>query len=439
MLQEFYAGKTFPLIAASAVKVEETGLPALITCPAFLCDVWVREIKRWNPYARVARADGSGNAARHEALQSEAQFVITGYSNWQAKKEGSYTYPELVDREWSVMVFDEAHRLRGRNSQGTQHVFRTRLVTSCNSNTPIWLASGTPILNNVGDLWPAFHLRDKRTYRSYWKFVEERAVCTETPWGRKIGGVRKTYRDQLTAELAEFSLRRTTDEIPELADLDSLPTDYFVTMPKSVQDMIKRAKEEFILEHPDMATQYLNGPGALYQLQRKIASVPPTKANPKLEWLKDFLVDHENPVVFCWYKDTARVMAEATGGFLITGDTPPSKRGAILDKWRKAGNKPLVATIASLQEGVTLTETNHVVFLEACELPAVMEQAYKRVLRRGQKKLVQIHYVWSRGTVDMAIKRTVEGREKDISEALRKWVEETEPEEELEYTDDNWF
>ncbi len=427
-------GKTGPAIMAGLQKAIESNDTVLITAPAYLLPNWEREIKDFcGPAVQVVRADGTGVQARSEAFSSEAHFILTSYNNWSAKTKGAYTYPELVDQKWASYIFDEGHRLRGRNSSWTKHVFKSRLSNSVNLSTPIWVLTGTPFVRDGGDFFPYFHLYDKKTYGSYWKFVNDRCVVVETPWSKNVGNIRKAYAEDFRRELADFSLRRVVGDIPQLASLDFVESDYHVEMPPSVVAMIKKAKKDYVLEHEDLEqSTFLEGSGALYVAQRKIATIPPTKVNPKLDWLKDFLTDKKGKVVvYVWFKDSARAVRDSLGdrAVLISGDVPPKQRESIVDSFRKPdGPDVLVATIPSLKEGISLTESRDVVFLEHSELPADIEQCIKRLCRRGQRSIVQVHHVWANQTVDIPIKKVLENRNLGITEALAKWIKEDEPE-----------
>src|SRR5690606_25904669 len=79
-------GKTAPTIVAAWERHVQTGLPVLITCPAYLVENWAWEISRFAPAgATVTLANGSGPTARREALQADTAFVIQSYANWSAK------------------------------------------------------------------------------------------------------------------------------------------------------------------------------------------------------------------------------------------------------------------------------------------------------------------------------------------------------------------
>lgn len=424
-------GKTPPTIVAAYQKVKETGRPALVTCPAYLISNWTYEISRFAPSARVVQANGKGYAARSEALHSDADFILTSYNNWSAKKAGKLQYPELSQREWAAVIFDEGHRLRGRVSQCTKHVYELRKARAANLQTPVWVLTGTPIVNTPGDLYPLLHLRDRKVYSSYWKFVGEYCSVIQTPWSTEVGQLRPGMDEQFQNLLGEFSLRRTLEDIPSLATLEQRDRDYLVELPASVRKTIETARKEYIIEHADLAhAEFVSGGGALYSKLRQLATVPPTSEKPKIDFVADFLQDHFGPiVVYVWYKNSAREVAASLEKTkrpvtLVTGDIDASKRGALVDKWITQPNGVLVATISSLKEGISLIHASDVIFLEHSELPADQEQCVARLKRRGQKSLVSVHNVFAKGSPDMAIRRHLKNRNEGLKRALTTWLQE---------------
>jgi SNF2 family DNA or RNA helicase len=425
-------GKTAPTIVASYEKVRETGNPCLVTAPAYLLPNWAYEIERFAPGSRVVLANGSGPTLRKSALgHPDVDFVLTSYNNWSAKtKSGDWTYPELHSRPWGAIVFDEGHKLRGRSSQCTKHVYGLRAANGPNIRTPLWVLTGTPIVNNPGDLFPLLHLWKRSTYRSYWKFVQEWCVVTETPWATEVGQLRKGLDEEWQDLIGRFSLRRTLSDVPKLASLEELHRDYFVDMPPSVKKTIRQAKKEYIIEHPDLEqAEFVSGGGALYSKLRMLSTTPPTVSKPKIDFVREFLEFHDGPlVVYCWYKASARGVAESLSGkrpvTLITGDIPTDKRAELVDKWKTQPSGVLVATISSLKEGISLIHASNVVFIEHSELPADQEQCVARLKRRGQTELVQVHHVWARATPDIPIKRALDDRGQGLKRALVSWPRE---------------
>lgn len=430
-------GKTPPTIVAAADVVERTGHTALITAPAYLLDNWEIEIGRFAPGATVVKANGTGYEARQNAFETEADFILTSYNNWSAtwpKKHplaGKRQYEVLSKQKWATCVYDESHRLRGKDSQATKHVWQLRLARAANLQTPIWCLTGTPIVNNPGDLYPLLHLWEKRTYSSYRRFVQQYCYIIQTQWSEQIGQLRPEMAEEFQSLLGEFSLRRTLADIPSLATLESRSRDYIVDLPASVRKTFVQARKEYIIEHPDLdGTEFVNGGGALYSRLRQMATNPPTAEKPKISFVQDFLQDHFGPVVvYVWYKDSARAVAEGLKKSgrpvtVITGDVPTNKRTELVDQWKSHAQGILVATISSLKEGISLIHASDVVFLEHSPLPADQDQCIARLKRRGQSSLVNVHNVFAKGTPDTAIRRHLNERTLGLKRALISWLQE---------------
>lgn len=432
MRPAFSVGKTAPTIVAAWERHVETGLPILITCPAYLVDNWSWEISRFAPEgATVTLANGKGVEYRSKALQADTDFIIQSYYNWSAKIPGSknFKYPELHERQWGACIFDEGHRLRGRNSQCTKHVFELRRARSENLHTSLWVLTGTPILNGPGDFYPLLYVRDKKTYSSYWKFVGEFCYVIKTPWQTEVGQLRKGMEDEFQELVGSFSLRRTLADIPSLADLEQVDSDYFVVLPPSVGKTIDKAREEYVIEHEDLeGTEFVSGGGALYSRLRQLATIPPTATKPKVDFCLEFAEDRPGPlVVYTWYRASAKGVAEGLSKTkrpvtLITGDVPTARRGTLVDNWKEQENGILVATISSLKEGISLIHAQDIIFLEHSELPADQDQCIARLKRRGQTELVRVHHVWARNTPDMGIRRALKERQTGLKAALTSWL-----------------
>lgn len=422
-------GKTGPAIIAGYEKWKETGRGVLVTAPAYLLSNWANEIRSFVPEASVSLANGNGRARRTEALEADTTFILTSYNNWSAGRRGDWHYPVLDEREWGALIFDEAHRLRGRNSLCTGHVRELRKRRSPNARTPLWFLTGTPVVNNPSDLYPLLALWRPSEYRSYWRFAKEWCVVTETPWSTEVGNLKPGLGDDFQALLRRFSLRRELLDVPSLCGLEELHTEYYVELPVSVRKTIARAKKEYRIEHPDLqGTEFVSGGGALYPRLRQMATAPPTREKPKVTFVNDFLQDHPEPVVvYCWYRDSAKAVAEGLTGnkrpvTVITGDVPSKRRGELVDQWSQSANGVLVATISALKEGISLVAATDVLFLEHSELPSDQEQCVARLKRRGQTRLVNVHHVYAKGTPDIAIRRAVINRETSLKSALTSWI-----------------
>ncbi len=139
-------GKTAQaLLAAEAVNA----YPLLVVVPNVVKINWAREAARWTPHraATVVRGDG-------EAVDGFANIVVLNY--------------ELLDRHlgwlgdfgFRGMVVDEAHYIKNKTSQRSQHVLALSERIRSSTAQPLLMAlTGTPLINDIDD------------FRAIWQFL----------------------------------------------------------------------------------------------------------------------------------------------------------------------------------------------------------------------------------------------------------------------------
>ena len=139
-------GKTAEaLLAAEAANA----YPLLVVVPNVVKINWAREAARWTPHraATVVRGDG-------EAVDGFADIVVLNY--------------ELLDRHlgwlgdfgFRGMVVDEAHYIKNRTSQRSQHVLALSERIRSSTAQPLLMAlTGTPLINDIED------------FRAIWQFL----------------------------------------------------------------------------------------------------------------------------------------------------------------------------------------------------------------------------------------------------------------------------
>jgi SNF2 family DNA or RNA helicase len=139
-------GKTAQaLLAAQAVSA----YPLLCVVPSVVKTNWAREAARWTPSRSVTVIHGSG-----EQIDGFADIVVVNY--------------EVLDRHvgWIAthgfrgMVVDEAHFIKNKKSQRSQHVLEIADRIRHRVARPLMMAlTGTPLINDIDD------------FRAIWQFL----------------------------------------------------------------------------------------------------------------------------------------------------------------------------------------------------------------------------------------------------------------------------
>ncbi len=139
-------GKTAQaLLAAEAANA----YPLLVVVPNVVKINWAREAARWTPHRPVTVVQGDG-----ETVDGFADIVVLNY--------------ELLDRHlgwlgafgFRGMVVDEAHFIKNKASQRSQHVLALSDRIRSRTVRPLLMAlTGTPLINDIED------------FRAIWQFL----------------------------------------------------------------------------------------------------------------------------------------------------------------------------------------------------------------------------------------------------------------------------
>lgn len=147
-------GKTIQMIGLILVNPKPN---TLIVVPLPLLDQWHREIKRTTGHSAMVFHGSERNSFTQEEVQ-KAPIVITTYhmigvasakAQAKAKDPSKVQKPSLLHSvKWSRIIYDEAHHLRNKSTNGYTGAIKLREV---NQTAATWLLTGTPIHNSMSD------------------------------------------------------------------------------------------------------------------------------------------------------------------------------------------------------------------------------------------------------------------------------------------------
>ena len=146
----------------------------------------------------------------------------------------------------------------------------------------------------------------------------------------------------------------------------------------------------------------------------------------KFEALSDLLEELQGKPVLIFYNfvETALHLAERFGAKLIKGAASETQR-ELLQAWNR-GEVPIIAAHpASAGHGLNMQDGGHHIiwFDPTWDLEHYL-QANARLHRQGQKYTVYVHRLVARGTLEQAIIKRLEGKDKmqsDLLSALRDY------------------
>ena len=114
------------------------------------------------------------------------------------------------------------------------------------------------------------------------------------------------------------------------------------------------------------------------------------------------LIDAGEPViVFGYHKSViAALKKEFPGCSVVTGQTPPNKRQAQIDRFQDGETAVIIGNILAMGVGFTLTRARMVVFAELDWVPSLIEQAEDRAWRIGQVNAVLVQHLVVDGSIE---------------------------------------
>ncbi len=427
-------------------------LPSLIVCPPSLSGHWQQEIKQFAPFlSSVAYVGNPADRASRRELLVDSDIVITSYDVCRNDNE------VLAAITWNYCVLDEGHLIKNPKAKISQ------AVKKLSSNHRLIL-SGTPIQNNVLELWSLFDflmpgfLGTERVFHD--RFAKPIAASRNAKSSSKEQEAGALAIEGLHKQVLPFLLRRLKEEV-----LNDLPPKILQNYYCDLSDLQKRLFEDFFKkekktveasvgstdkdakQHIFQALQYMrklcNSPALVVKegnkqyetVQKQLAasnsSLKDVAHAPKLSALRDLLIDcgigvvpesndmsasnYVSPhraLIFCQMKEMLdMVQHEVLAKLLpsvqflrLDGSVEATKRQGIVNKFN---NDPsydcLLLTTSVGGLGLNLTGADTVIFVEHDWNPQKDIQAMDRAHRIGQKKVVNVYRLITRGTLEEKI------------------------------------
>lgn len=385
LADEMGLGKTIQVITFLLAEKAQQPIKVVIVTPASLVYNWQAEIKKFAP--SLSSSVISGNRSEREQLLEEAEEIaITSYASLRQDidlhEKMGYQY----------MILDEAQMVKNASTK-TSSALR-------NLSIPHRFAlSGTPIENNLEELWSLFQ--------------------TIMPgFFPPIGRFRQMAVPEIAKMIQPFVLRRDKDtvlqELPERIESNVLSS--LTEEQKTVYlAYLKRMKQE--VDQMDSATfrkQRVSILAGLTRL-RQICDDPRLfmegyeGGSGKLDQVKDLIqVAKENGrrvLLFSQFTSMLSIIEEEFAeegitSFYLRGSTKVSDRLKMVDAFNAGEKDVFLISLKAGGTGLNLTGADTVILYDLWWNPAVEEQAAGRAHRIGQKKVVEVWRMIAEGTIE---------------------------------------
>ena len=397
-------GKTAQTIAHICVDQAEGRLtaPALIVVPTSLVANWTAELTKFAPHLKVMVLHGLERHERRERMAG-IHVVITTYTVLTRDVE------EMKQRPWHIVVLDEAQAIKSPEARATRAV--CQLAT-----THRLCLSGTPIENNLDELWSQFAflmpglLGDRRGFTKRFRTPIEKN-------GDQVS------RAQLIARIQPFILRRTKEEVATelpprhtiLGRITLAPDqrELYETIRGTLYETVREQMAERTLAQSRVIVL-----DALLKLRQaccdprlvKLGSGRGTESSAKLEdlleMISELIPEGRRILLFSQFTSMLdlikpRLNALAIPFVELRGDTRDRAEPV---RSFEAGEVPLfLISLKAGGRGLNLTSADTVIHYDPWWNPAVENQASDRAHRIGQTKSVFVYKLIATDTVEERI------------------------------------
>jgi len=385
--------------------------PSLIVMPKSILLNWLREIARFAPRLTACIYHGPD---RNLGESLKYQLMLTTYATIRNDIEA------LSRQDFFYIVLDESQRIKNIDSQISKAVMllqgRRRLALS-----------GTPVENNLAELYALFRFLNPTMFGSRKQFQKEYF----DPITRK--GDEQTLSD-LKKKIYPFLLRRLKSEVLQQLP-DKTEQIIYVEMSDS-QKKLYETRRRFYYEaiRMQIANDGFNKARFfLFQAMnelRQIASIPEHMSDtaitsPKVtilgEYLEETVGNNHKALVFANYLEALNLMEEELDKrhityLKMTGKT--RNRAAIVDAFQESDDyQVLLMTLKTGGVGLNLTAADYVYIFDPWWNAAAETQAIDRVHRIGQKNSVFSYKLITRDTIEEKILQ-LQQQKKELVESL---------------------
>lgn len=417
------------LVVAVGDIIRNWASKVIIVAPVSLKGNWSDEIDKFTRLDHMifGQAIDPKNPERLKALtpkQREAQ--LEAFANMPGPKVLIVNY-EQVHRHindfnrigFDIAIFDEAHYLKNPRAQRTKACHRLR-------SNRVFMLTGTPMLNQVNELWGILHMIDPVGFPKYWSFVNRYCVFGGYQ-DKQIIGVKN--EKELQEKLNRFMIRRLKKDVLDLPEVQIIPKR--IDLSKVQQQLYDKAESE--LEIPLVGQQdpseIENSLTKLLRLKQICGTTRPfngvddsAKLDVAVEDALEILRNGHRLVVFTQFRDVQDCFANRIDQAMpevpiweLNGDVKPYERSAMVKEWE---NDPTPGVIVCMLQvagvGLNMTAARYGMFCDKLWVPGLNQQAVDRLHRIGASETqpVQILEYHMKGTVETRVEYVLKTKSK---------------------------
>jgi len=449
-------------------KLQDDGeqvFPAMIICPNTLKKNWQREFKKWWPSVNVQVISGTATQRRKQ-FDVEADIYVI---NWESLRTHSRLAPygsialakckecgghdervsankcevhlrELNQIDFKAVVADEIHRCKDPKSK------QSRALWSATGDAEFRFAlTGTPIANNVLDLWPILHWLSPEEFPNKTKWIDRMVNTMLNAFGGMMVLGLKPHMEQEFYATINPRMRRMLKAkvLPWLPEIMTERRD--VEMSTKQAKAYKQMRDNMIADLEGSGA--LVAPSVLTQTTRllqfassyadivvdektgepkAILAEPSCKVDALMDDIKNKDFGDDSVAVCAVSRQllellSANLTKEGIAHGMITGAQNEEERQKSIDDFQSGKTKWILFTDKAGGVGVTLTTARRLVMLQRPWSLVDHKQALDRVHRIGSEihdSVIITDYV-TEDTVEERVIQVLETKADNFEQIVR--------------------
>lgn len=396
-------GKTLQTIAFIQSEKERLNLPSIVICPTSLVYNWESEVDRFAPSLKTLVISGTKDERRQQINDIlNADIVITSYPLVRRDIE---LYDDV---EFGYCILDEAQHIKNPASLNAKSVKKIRA-------RGYFALTGTPIENNLTELWSIFDFLMPGYLLSLRKFVKmfERPIAKEED---------KKALEELNRYVKPFILRRLKKDVlkelpPKIENVRKVDLTreqkqiylaYLQQIKGEIEEDIRinginRSRIQILAGltrlrqiccHPGVFIENYNGGSG--------------KMDALMELLEELKEGGHRVLIFSQFTEVLKLIKEELQKvgityFYLDGSIKAEERRDAVRSFNQGFRDVFLISLKAGGTGLNLTGADTVIHFDPWWNPAVEEQATDRAYRIGQQSTVHAIKLISRGTIEEKI------------------------------------
>lgn len=426
LADEMGLGKTLQVLSFLWAKYQEHPGQYLVVSPTSLLYNWEQEVKRFLPHMPVYVVEGTkpNRVERLKFLQKKHGIIIISYGIARQDKK------ELSGYLFDYVVIDEAQSIKNPTTKTSRAVKALRAKRR-------FALTGTPIENHIGELWSIFDFI-MPGYLFHYSVFQERfgqaSSASQTSGEEWLHAHQEALVQQRSLHqlVSPFILRRLkTDVLEDLPDkiVTDLPVHMTSEQQKLYRQHLERARRQLrnfeTANKSEQNKHRMNILGELTRL-RQICCDPAlfvpnyTGGSGKLEALEDLLDNlldgNHRILLFSQFTSMLSIIREllhekGIRTMYIDGQVPAKERLDMVDAFNNGVGDVFLISLKAGGTGLNLTGADVVIHYDPWWNPAVENQATDRAHRIGQRHIVQVYRLITKGSIEEKIQELQERKQ----------------------------